>query len=77
MAKMRKQPTLTVKWLKLAFWDDISEEASDIATKYLDEGETVTLITDKFYYRAPWADKPYYKVRHHVYGEGYVLAEAF
>lgn len=77
MAKIRKPPTLTVKWRKLAFWDDISEDAPDIATRYLDEGETVTLIAEEFFYRAPWADKPYYKVNHYVYGDGYVLAEAF
>lgn len=77
MVKRNHARILTVKWRQLAFWTDISEEASDIATKYLEEGETVKLVDEQFYYRAPWADKPYYKVNHHVYGEGYVLAEAF
>lgn len=48
-----------------------------ITSKYLDEGETVTLLEEKFYYRAPWSDKPYYHVNHHIYGDGYCLAEAF
>ena len=72
-----KKKTLTVKFKKLAFWSDISDESDTITSKYLDEGENVTLVEEKFYYRAPWSDKPYYKVNHHIYGEGYCLAEAF
>lgn len=71
----RSQRKLTVKQRNLAFWDDITKE-SDVP-KYLEKGETVTLLDEKFYYGAPWADKPYYKVNHYIYGDGYVLAEAF
>jgi len=70
----RSQRTLTVKQRNLAFWYDITKESN--APKYLKKGETVTLLDAKFYYGAPWADKPYYKVNHHIYGDGYVLAEA-
>lgn len=72
--KKTKSQTLTVKYRKLALWNDLCET---IATRYMDEGETVTLLEPEFYYREPWADKPYYHVNHHIYGEGYCLAEAF
>lgn len=73
-----KPRTLTVKWRNLAFWEDVTDIPNEsIATKYLTEGETVTLVDEQFYYRNPWVDKPYYKVNHYIYGDGYVLAEAF
>lgn len=72
--KSAKPSTLTVKYKKLALWTDLCET---ITTRYLDEGEMLTLLEPKFYYRSPMADKPYYHVNHHVYGEGYCLAEAF
>ena len=71
----RSQRTLMVKQRKLAFWDDITKESN--VPKKKKKGETVTLLDEKFYYGAPWADKPYYKVNHYIYGDGYVLAEAF
>lgn len=76
MVKTKKK-TLKVKYRKLAFWDDISEDTDTITSRYLNEGETLTLLEEKFYYRVPWSDKPYYHVNHHIYGEGYCLAEAF
>lgn len=72
--KNSKSRTLTVKYKKLALWADLCET---ITTRYLDEGETLTLLEPKFYYRGSMADKPYYHVNHHIYGEGYCLAEAF
>ena len=72
-----KKKILTVKFRKLAFWNEIFDDAETITSKYLNEGETVTLLEEKFYYRAPWSDKPYYHVNHHIYGDGYCLAEAF
>lgn len=72
--KSAKPSPLTVKYKKLALWTDLCET---ITTRYLDEGETLTLLEPKFYYRNPMADKPYYHVSHHIYGEGYCLAEAF
>lgn len=75
MVKRNNKPnTLVVKYKKLAIWNDLCET---ITTRYLDEGDTVTLLEPKFYYRGTMADKPYYHVNHHVYGEGYCLAEAF
>ena len=74
---VKRNRILTVKYKKLASWNDISEESETVTSRYLDEGDTLTLLEEKFYYRAPWSDKPYYKVKHIVYGEGYCLAEAF
>lgn len=74
---MNRNKILTVKYKKLAFWNDISEESETVTSRYLDEGDTLTLLEEKYYYRAPWSDKPYYHVNHHIYGEGYCLAEAF
>lgn len=68
------KPTITVKPRQIAFWPNLCETE---ATKYLNRDETVTLLEEKFYYRPVFADKPYYHVNHNIYGEGYVLAEAF
>ena len=76
MAKSKKR-TLIVKFKKLALWTDITDENETVTSRYLDEGDKLTLLEEKFYYRAPWSDKPYYHVNHHVYGDGYCLAEAF
>ena len=73
MVKTTK-PKLTVKTRKLAFWPSLEENETP---RYLESGEQVTLLKEKFYYLPPIADKPYYYVNHHVYGDGYVLAEAF
>lgn len=73
MVKTTKRK-LTVKQKKLAFWSGLEEE--DVP-RYLKTGEQVTLLEPKFYYRPVFADKRYYHVNHHVYGDGYVLAEAF
>lgn len=72
--KKSKPNTLTVKYKKLALWGDLCET---VTTRYMDEGDTVTLLEPKFYYRGTMADKPYYHVNHHIYGDGYCLAEAF
>lgn len=72
--KKSKPNTLIVKYKKLALWGDLCET---ITTRYMDEGDTVTLLEPKFYYRGTMADKPYYHVNHHIYGDGYCLAEAF
>ena len=78
MVKRREAaPTIIVKKKMIAFWDDITKDQSEVALRFLNEGEKVTLLEEKFYYRVPWSDKPYYKVKHNIYGEGYVLAEAF
>lgn len=79
---VRKNPTLTVKFKNVGFWTKIVEDDAENITItepycYLNEGETVMLVEEKFYYRTPWADRPYYKVKHKDYGEGYILAEAF
>lgn len=76
MVKSKKR-TLIVKFKKLALWTDITDENETVTSRYLDEGDKLTLLEEKFYYRAPWSDKPYYHVNHHVYGDGYCLAEAF
>ncbi len=72
--KKSKPNTLTVKYKKLALWGNLCET---VTTRYMDEGDTVTLLEPKFYYRGTMADKPYYHVNHHIYGDGYCLAEAF
>lgn len=78
---VRRPRTLLIKYKNVAFWTKIVEEDDDITIttpyRYLEEGDTVTLVEEKFYYRTPWADKPYYKVNHKVYGEGYILSDAF
>lgn len=78
---VKRNPVLTVIFKNVGFWTKIVEDDQEQITitdpyRYLEEGETVTLVEDTFYYRTPWADKPYYKVKHKVYGEGYILAEA-
>lgn len=75
--RKKRNRILVVKFKKLAFWNDISEDSDTVTSKYLDEGDKLTLLEEKYYYRAPWSDKPYYRVSHHIYGEGYCLAEAF
>lgn len=72
--KNSKPNMLTVKYKKLALWSDLCET---MTTRYLEEGETLTILEPIFYYRSPMSDKPYYHVNHHIYGEGYCLAEAF
>lgn len=74
---MVKSRVMVNKHRNLAFWSDMSCIDVEEATKYLHEGERVSLMEEQFYYRAPWSDKPYYHVKHNIYGEGYVLAEAF
>lgn len=74
---MVKNRVLVNKNKNLAFWTEITCPLTDTVAKYLEKGEKVSLIDEQFFYRSPWSDKPYYHVKHNIYGEGYVLAEAF
>lgn len=61
---------------QLAFWETLIDiDADNTPAQYLDTGDKVTIIADNVFYAGPHTDKEYCKVRHSMYGLGYMLKE--
>lgn len=60
-----------VKAGKLAFWESLID-IGDKPTKYINQGEVITITDDTLIYPTLFADKAYVKVSHNTYGMGYM-----
>ena len=56
---------------KLAFWESLID-IGDKPTRYINQGEVITIADDTEIYPTLFADKAYVKVEHHTYGMGYM-----
>jgi hypothetical protein len=59
---------------KLAFWETLIDVAGE-PTRYLQEGEKVTILGNATTFGGLFGDKEYYKVEHPTYGVGYMRTE--
>ena len=59
---------------ELAFWESLFECDAE-PTRYLKRGEQVEIVGTTTVYGGLHGDKEYYKVKHHIYGLGYMLKE--
>lgn len=59
---------------KLAFWEPLIDLAVE-PTRYLKEGEVVSIVGTATTYGGIFGDKEYYKVDHPAYGVGYMRTE--
>lgn len=66
--------TAKVATRKLAFWESLID-VSDEPTRYLNSGDTVTIVGEATVYGGKFGDKEYYKVQHNLYGVGYMRKE--
>lgn len=71
MAKVVKK----VLTRNLAFWENLVDTIEDEPTRYLKQGDTVSVYTERTVYGGRFGDREYYKVYHPTYGSGYVLRE--
>ena len=61
---------------ELSFWESLFE-CGEEPTRYLKRGEEVQIVGTKTVYGGIHGDKEYYKVKHPVFGIGYMLKEGF
>lgn len=59
---------------KLAFWESLIDLTVE-PTRYLKEGEIVSIVGTATTYGGIFGDKEYYKVDHPMYGVGYMRTE--
>jgi hypothetical protein len=59
---------------ELAFWESLYD-CGEEPKRYLKRGDEIEVLASATLYGGPHGDKEYYKVKHHVYGLGYMLKE--
>lgn len=64
----------TIKQKNLAFWESLCDEEPK---RYLNAGEQIEVTGSATLFGGIHGDKEYYKVKHHVYGLGYMLKKGF
>lgn len=69
---MAQKRTLKVAARNLAFWESLCDIDP---VRYLKRNDTVSVINESTVYGGEQGDREYYKVKHPLYGVGYMLKE--